>query len=77
MAEPSQTNFPPARRDFTELHAIYARAGLVPWARIGEARRALRALCAEQDTERERYRRETIDAAYAEAEESEEHLNEH
>ena len=64
MAETAQpTTPPPEPRGFTELCAIYEQAGLVPWARIRDARRALGALCAEQDTERERYRQETINAA--------------
>ena len=71
MAEPSQPARPSKPRDFTPLYAIYAQAGLVPWTRIGEARRALRALCAEQDTERERYRQETIERAARETDEAE------
>jgi len=63
-ATPQSTTPPPIlSRDFTAICDIYEQAGLVPWGRISEARRALRALCAEADTERERYRRETIERA--------------
>ncbi len=51
---------PVGLRDFYTPREIFAAAGLAHWSRIGEVRAALRRLCEEQDTERERYRQETI-----------------
>ena len=63
MTTPHQhdTAQPPLPVGFEALAEIYRQAGLARWSRIAEARRALRALCVEQDTPRERYRRETLD----------------
>jgi len=54
---------PSVPRGFSLLGDVLTEAGVARWLTVGEARRALRALCADVDTERERYRRETIERA--------------
>ena len=54
---------PSGPRGFSLLGDVFTEVGVARWLTVGDARRALLALCAEQDTERERYRRETIERA--------------
>ena len=54
---------PSGPRGFSLLGDVLIETGVARWLTVGDARRALRALCAEQDTERERYRQETIEWA--------------
>ena len=54
---------PSGPRGFTLIGDVLAEANMQRWLTVGDARRALRALCADADTDRERYRQETIERA--------------
>lgn len=67
--EQEQPISPVEPRGFIMLARLFADAGIARWLTVGDARRALRALCAEADTERERYRQQTIEQAREDGEE--------